>query len=558
MMTDSCKPQDVAGGQDHVTPGLRVRRLAGAPGAALCCLLLLALSLLGSPLAHAADPVPGSLDTTFAAGNGKIGNLAIGTGNDNANAVAVQPDGKIVLAGYCGNGSNNDFCVARLNPDGTLDASFDGPSGSGDGKFLLPIGSGDDYANAVAVQPDGKIVLAGFCSNGSGYDFCVARLNPDGTLDTSFDGPGGSGNGRFLLPIGTSDDYATAVAVQPDGKIVLAGNCSNGSNQDFCVARLNADGTLDASFDGPSGSGDGKFLLPVGTGDDYATTVTVQPDGKIVLAGFCHSGSNQDFCVARLNSDGTLDTSFDGPSGSGDGKFLLPIGTSSDYAYAVAVQPDGKIVLAGYCSNGSNNDFCVARLNPDGTLDASFDGPGGSGDGKFLLPIGTSNDVANALAVQPDGKIVLAGYCHNGSNNDFCVARLNPDGTLDTSFDGPGGSGNGKFLLPIGTGNDYVYALALQPDGKIVLAGRCQNGSNDDFCVARLIGGPFAARQCSFDVDGDGLVTATTDVLISARVARGLRGSAVIDGIVFPANAKRNTWPLIRDYLVAQCGLSVY
>ena len=115
MMTDSCKPQDVAGGQDHVTPGLRVRRLAGAPGAALCCLLLLALSLLGSPLAHAADPVPGSLDTTFAAGNGKIGNLAIGTGNDNANAVAVQPDGKIVLAGYCWNGSNYDFCVARLN-----------------------------------------------------------------------------------------------------------------------------------------------------------------------------------------------------------------------------------------------------------------------------------------------------------------------------------------------------------------------------------------------------------------------------------------------------------
>jgi uncharacterized delta-60 repeat protein len=273
------------------------------------------------------------------------------------------------------------------------------------------------------------------------------------------------------------------------------------------------------------------------------------------VAGTCFNSSDNDFCVVRLNADGSLDTGFDGPSGTGDGKVLLPIGTSTDIANALALQPDGKIVVAGFCRNGSNEDFCVARLNTDGSLDASFDGPSGTGNGKVLLPIGTSDDYATALALQPDGKIVVAGYCANGSNLDFCIARLNLDGSLDTGFDGPSGTGDGKFLLPIGSGNDFATALALQPDGKIVVAGYCANGSNLDFCIARLNGAP---QNCTFDVDGDGLTTATIDGLIATRVMLGLRGPTVINGISFPANATRNTWPLIRDYLVSQCGMSVF
>ena len=525
------------------------RRLA----AVVCCAV--------AAFAHAQDPIPGSLHTTpfpgFASGNGKITNLAIGASDDFGQAVALQPDGKIVLAGYCYNGSNKNFCIARLNADGTLDASFDGPGGGGNGNFLLPIGASDDHASAIALQPDGKIVLAGRCLSVSNYDFCVARLNADGSLDASFDGPSGSGNGKFLLPIGTSDDFASAVALQPDGKIVMAGFCGNGSNNDFCVARLNADGTLDASFDGPSGSGNGKFLLPVGTSDDYLSAIALQPDGKIVLAGHCFGASNEDFCVARLIADGSLDTSFDGPSGGGNGKFLFLIGGGTDQATAVALQPDGKIVLAGTCTNGIDNDFCVARLNATGTLDASFDGPSGSGNGKFLLPIGATGDQATAVALQPDGKIVLAGGCLNGSNYDFCVARLNADGSLDSSFDGPSGSGNGKFLLPIGTDYDYANAVALQPDGKIVLAGTCGNFIDSYFCVARLNGGPFGAKQCSPDYDGDGKVLATTDILIGARVALGLTGNAVVGGITFAAHATRTTWPDIRTFLVSQCGMTI-
>ncbi len=504
--------------------------------------------------AFAQDPIPGSLHTSPSPGFAS-GSLPIGLGNDFAYAVVIQPDGKIVLAGFCFNGSNDDFCVTRLNPDGTLDASFDGPGGNGNGKFLLPIGTGSDYARALALQPDGKIVLTGSCSNGINDDFCVARLNADGTLDTSFDGPGGGGNGKVLLPIG-SNDNAYAVAIQPDGKIVLAGYCWNGSNSDFCVARLNADGSLDANFDGPSGTGDGKFLLPIGSGQDRAKAVTLQPDGKILIAGYCHNGANEDFCAARLNVDGTLDTSFDGPSGFGNGTFLLPVGTGDDLAFALALQPDGKIVLAGTCLNGANNDFCVARLHTDGTLDETFDGASGTGNGKFLLPIGTGTDYAFALALQPDGKVVLAGFCA-AVDDDFCIARLNPDGTLDSTFDGPLGTGNGKFLIPISPGNDVATALALQPDGRIVLAGYCTNGGNNDFCVARLNGGPFGAKHCTTDFDGDGKVLATTDMLIGARVALGMTGSSVVSGISFALHATRKTWPPIRDYLVTQCGMVI-
>ena len=216
---------------------------------------------------------PGNFDPLFAGGLGKIANLPIGAGNDRANAVALQPDGKIVMAGACSTGGlSNDFCLARLNGDGTLDASFTGSGGLASGRFMLPMGQGDDIAYALTLQPDGKIIVAGACQNGANYDFCIARLNPNGSRDSSFGGPGGAGNGLFLLPMGASDDWAAAVTVQPGGKILLAGFCYNVSDYDFCVARLNVDGTLDATFVGAAGNGNGKLLLPVSTGAAPKTT----------------------------------------------------------------------------------------------------------------------------------------------------------------------------------------------------------------------------------------------------------------------------------------------
>jgi len=404
--------------------------------------------------------------------------------------------------------------------------------GLGFGKVITAIGSGTDGASAVALQPDGKIVAAGSCYNGSNYEFCLARYLASGALDPSF-----NTTGTVITAIGASDDFANALALQPDGKIVVVGSCSNGSNYDFCLARYLANGALDTSFNTT-----GKVITAIGSGDDNVYAVALQPDGKIVAAGYCNNGSNYDFCLARFLANGALDTSF-----NTTGKVITAIGASGDYANALALQPDGKIVAAGNCWNGANDVFCLTRYLASGALDTSF-----NTTGKVMTTIGASNDVANALALQPDGKIVVAGYCSNGSNSDFCLARYLASGALDTSF-----STTGKVITAIGSGNDQASAVALQPDGKIVVAGYCSNGSNSDFCLARYQGGPFDARNCSMDIDGDNQTFATTDGLIATRVMLGLTGNAVIGGITFASHATRTTWPAIRNYLVTQCGMSI-
>jgi uncharacterized delta-60 repeat protein len=534
---------------------------------ACCALVSLATAAQLAPRAHAQDPVPGSFHTTpfpaFNGGSGKITNLSVGAGDDRLNAMAVQSDGKMVLVGSCSNGVNSDFCVARLNVDGTLDTSFDGPSG-GNGKFLLPMGTDDDLARAVAIQPDDKIVIAGACASAGGrLNFCVARLHPDGTPDSSFVGPDGTANGAFLLSISSAQysDSARSITLQTDGKIVVVGSCGGSTGPlYFCLARFNANGSLDGSFNGPGTPGNGKFLLPNNVAfSEYGNDVAVQSDGKIVIVGQCtnvNAPSLSTFCLARLNADGSFDTSFDGPGGApGNGKFALSISGSYDSGTALALQPDGKIVVVGSC--GASPAFCLARLNSDGSLDTRFDGPNGVANGKFLLTKSATTESAYAVALQSDGKIVLAGVCTTASVEAFCVARLNADGSLDASFDGPTGTGGGKFSLSMGGTEDYALGVTLQQDGRIVVAGYCKNASNFDFCVARLNGGPYGAKQCSLDIDGDGKVLATTDMLIGTRVALGMRGSAVIGGISFAAHATRQTWSDIRSYLVNQCGMVI-
>jgi len=485
------------------------------------------VAVLAITFTRASDAVPGqpgTLDTTWATasplGAGKL-MTAIGGGNDAASAIAVQPDGKIVVAGTCHNGSDNDFCVARYTVSGLLDATF----GSG-GKVITDISGADDYANALALQADGKIVVAGSCYS-IGLDFCLARYNANGVLDATF----GTG-GTLVTTITGLDDVAAALALQPDGRIVVAGYCyTGGPGSDFCLARYNADGTIDTNF----GSG-GQVFTAITANDDPARALALQPDGKIVVAGTCSDA----FCLARYSSTGVLDPSF-GSSGS----VVTNIGTG--LVRAVALQPDGKIVVAGACVNG-NWDFCLTRYGSSGALDLSF-----GSNGIVATPVnGTNNEYVRALALQPDGRIAVAGYCHNGSNDDFCLARYLPSGALDPSF----GSG-GKVVTPIGLSTDVANALVLQPDGKFVVAGTCNNGSNDDFCLARYDGGPFAARNCSMDVDGDGVVLATTDMLIVTRIALAISGPAALNGISFASHARRTTWPEIRDYLVSQCGMSI-
>jgi uncharacterized delta-60 repeat protein len=383
--------------------------------------------------------------------------------SDTAYSSFLQPDGQIVLAGYSTNiEKRSAFGVIRLHSNGSLDTSF-----GENGKLILPVGVNNDSARSSFFQPDGKIVLVGSSSNGSNVDFSIVRLNSNGTLDTSF-----GENGKLLIPIRAGDDYAYSTFLQPDGKIVLAGSSSNGSNSDFSIVRLNSNGSLDTSF-----GENGKLLIPVGINNESIFSTFLQPDGRIVLAGSSFNGPDSLFSVIRINSNGSLDTGF----GEG-GKLLLRVGLNNDYASSAFLQPDGKIVLVGSSSNGSNVDFSIVRLNSNGTLDTSF-----GENGKLLIPVRAGDDYASSTFLQPDGKIVLAGTSSNGSNNDFSIVRLNSNGNLDTSF-----GENGKLLLPVGIGHDYARSTFMQPDGKIVLVGSSWIGNfsdysyNDDFSIVRL------------------------------------------------------------------------
>ncbi|HEU5064712.1 MAG TPA: PASTA domain-containing protein [Gaiellaceae bacterium] len=432
--------------------------------------LLLAACLLAVLLIPAAQAAPGALDPSFGTG-GKV-TTALGPTDAEAYGLALQPDGKLVAAGYASNGSNNDFALARYSPNGSLDTSF----GSG-GKVTTSFGpSSHDGANALVRQPDGKLVAAGYTSDGSGYDFALARYNADGSLDTSF----GSG-GKVTTPIGSGHDLAFALVLQPDGKLVAAGDSSNGSDRDFALARYSPNGSLDTSF----GSG-GKVTTWIGSGNDSAYALAVQPDGKLVAGGSNLQGSQSVVALARFNTNGSLDSGF----GTG-GKVATAFGGYA-WATALALQPDGKLVVGGAGSTGSQQGFALARYNQNGSLDTTF----GSA-GKVTTAIG-SNDGAKAVALQPDGKLVAAGYARAGSADVFALARYGANGSLDTTF----GSA-GKATAAIGSDDD-ASALALQPDGKLVVAGGTWNGSKEQFALVRYLGNTLTVTKTG---SGSGTVT---------------------------------------------------
>jgi uncharacterized delta-60 repeat protein len=359
----------------------------------------------------------GTLDPSF--GIGGMVTTDFGGTSAAVRAVAVQPDGKILAAGSAYIDGVSDFALARYNRDGTLDASF-GTGGTVTTPFDFP-GNFDQVA-AVVLQPDGKIVLAGSTVNVFA-NFALARFNSDGTLDASF-GTGGIVTTNF----GQVSAQAFSVAVQPDGKIVAAGYGNIDGGEDFALARYNSNGTLDATF-GTGGKVSTAFAGPPGQGFSYALaySVALQRDGKIVAAGEAFISGGRDFALARYNTNGTLDATF-GTGGMATTDFVSP----NDLASSIAVQPDGRIVAAGAAGPFLNRrfDFALARYNSNGTLDASF----GTGGKAAKTDFAGFDDVPSSIALQGDGKIVVVGRTSVGDNFDFALARYNSNGTLDTSF----------------------------------------------------------------------------------------------------------------------------
>jgi uncharacterized delta-60 repeat protein len=430
---------------------------------------------IGALSSNNAVPFPfsnGSLDPTFDTDG--VVTTEIGGGNNVAQAVAVQTDGKIVVAGFCLNGTTDDFAVARYNPNGTLDETFDGDSGSGNGVVITTITANHDEALALALQPDGKILLAGQTFNGANTDIALVRYNQNGTLDNSF----GGGDGIVTTPTGTGSDLARSIALQADGKIVVTGQSFNGVNNDIPVVRYNSNGSLDPSF-----NNGGIILVAIGPATDTAYGVLVQTDGKIVVAGYYFNGTNNDAVVLRLAENGALDPGF----GTG-GIVTTAIGGGTEEALALALQPDGKIVVAGCVNSGGGNDFLLVRYNSNGSPDTGF-----GTNGATVTPIGNGPDIANGVTIQADGKIVAAGFSSNGANNDFAVIRRNPDGSLDPTFDA-----DGRLTTPLGTSTDTGTAVAVQADGKIVVVGRTVTGATADFGVARYGYGTNAPANDGF------------------------------------------------------------
>jgi uncharacterized delta-60 repeat protein len=415
---------------------------------------------------------PGDLDTAF--NSSGVVKTAISSVRAQAHAVAIQPDGKLIVAGEtCGVSTLNcDFLVERLTGDGALDTTF-----NSSGIAATDYNGNNDYAYSLAVTSAGRIIVAGYSCSTAQCSFLAVRYISDGSYDTTF-----GGSGFVVADQGSTDAKAYALILQHDGKIVLGGYSFNGTNDDFSMVRYNSDGTLDLGF----GSG-GVVTTGFGANDDQINAVVLQPDGKIIAAGqSCAAGSRSCvFAIARYNSDGSLDITY-----NSNGKVTTPLGSGDARAYALALQYDGKAVLIGQSCNliDTNCSFAAARYDTDGRLDTTF-----NSTGTVTTAIGSVLDIATSAAVQPDGKIVAVGYSFNGANNDFALARYNDDGTLDAAF----GAG-GKVTTDIAGGGDQGNAVALQADGKIVAAGGSVNTTSAIVSIAR-----YDAESGSWDLTPD-------------------------------------------------------
>jgi uncharacterized delta-60 repeat protein len=413
----------------------------------------------------------GDLDPSFGRSGLKMTDFYGGA--DLAHAVAVQADGRIVVAGTTY--QNNDYTDEDFAiARYTADGKLDDSFGT-KGRVTTDFPGLAAVPSAVVVQPDGKILVAGGAYPLFVFagNFKLARYNPDGTLD------GGFGNGGIVTTNFGHGSYAFGLALQPDGKIVAAGtvfvdfSTDDSSNTDFGLARYNADGTLDGSF----GNG-GKVLTDFDGYNDDALAVLIQPDGKIVAAGSAKNPvSYYDFALARYLPNGTLDSSF----GQG-GRVRTDFGVQNlDEARAAVLQPDGKIVAAGFASLAfGDTRYAAARYNADGTIDKTF-----GSKGRTRLHFGSCCEQAHSVLLQSDGKVVLVGFPDSeSSDSDFVLMRLDTSGALD-----PGFGKNGHVRTSFGNLNGGANGATLQPDGKILAVG-FQATSTDktvEFALARYL-----------------------------------------------------------------------
>ncbi len=505
----------------------------------------------------------GILDTTF--GGAGVAMVSSGIGHTYGKSIAPSP-GKILIGGV----SSGRPVMARFNVDGTLDATlgsggvvvdpdYGGMIGVGyEGSTIIAVGTGlgsaDPFSHdilrlrytatgapdttfgsggrtltnlftlswdvrAVTTTPEGKVVIAGSLGDPFDSDFAALRLAANGARD------GFGLGGVRSVGFGRGDDRANAMLPRPDGALILGGRSNVLGTSSFALARLITDGNLDTNF----GTG-GRTTHTMGLGSAEIHALAAAPGGKIIAAGQALVASgNSDFALARYLANGVLDATF----GTG-GIVITPFGPEPDIAQAVAVQLDGKIVVAGYTRSSGVFDFAVARYDASGTLDSTF-----GADGKVTIAVGASNDLGHALALLPDGKILVAGEVFNsGTNSDMAVVRLNANGAIDTTF-----GTAGIAIVNFASGADAAWAMAVQPNDKIVLAGTAFDGVGRGFALARL--NADGSTDTGF---GSGYAAggrATTDITGSVDTATAL--ALRRDGRIVSAGVAGTQWAVTRS-----------
>lgn len=401
----------------------------------------------------------GSLDSSFGV-NGIVATDIGASSFDLLHNIIIQPDQKILAVGSS-NSATSDFAVIRYLADGTPDPDF-----GVNGIAIINFG-GYDVGHAVAVLPDGKLIVAGESQIGGSYDFALTRLYPDGTIDSTF-----GVNALVITDLGGDYEFATSLAIQEDGKIIAAGKIVNGSvvTADFGMVRYSADGIIDSGF-----GMDGKVRTSV-RDEDEATGIILQSDGKIVLGGFAAVNAIADFAMVRYLDNGEIDKSF----GIG-GKTITDVeGTGrSDFESCMMQDKDGYILLAGspnYEPFFGEADMGMVRYDRDGHIDPNF-----GIQGVYILDIGTNSQM-EAIAQQPDGKYLMAGKSDVISfKNQWIIARIRNEGGLDTLF-----GDHGIVVTDMPGNNETVQSIAIQQDSRIV-AGGVGGSASIDFTLARYI-----------------------------------------------------------------------
>lgn len=409
--------------------------------------------MLWAAAATAYASSPGSLDTTY----GTQGVVLSAVGEQGALAVALQSDEKLLTATLDdAAGDRASLRISRLTTAGALDPAF---GNAGVASVAVNVDALSVVHAMLRQANDGRIVVAGRSVSA----FSVVRLTNAGAFDGGF-GSGGIAN----TPV-SGDDEAFAIAQQADNKLVAAGRADDGIDSDFAVVRYTTAGVPDSQF-----SGDGIATIEFG-GNDVARAIAVQNDGAIVVAG-TSEGSKSNIALARLASTGSLDSSF----GTG-GKVTTSITARDDAAYAVLVQTDGRIVVAGE----ADDDFVLVRYLSNGQLDSAF---GSGGVARTDVAPGHA-DGARALVRQSDDKLVAAGVASSGRAGDFAIVRYTKTGTPDSAF----GSGGIVMTSAAETFDEELTALALQSDGNLLAAGLSEDGSTSYQMVSRYVTGTAAA-----------------------------------------------------------------